>query len=721
MTLKVARWSVRHPWRAIGTWLLLVVAAVACGAAITMHTTTDADYRVGQSGVAAQQIEAAGLELPDSEFVVLSATAGGPVGPSARAAAGRIATDVRGDARVERVAAPAVSPDKKLMIVAITMKPVADGGDPDISAITRTVHDAQPRAPGVRIVQTGDTSMNDAINTRVGNDLGSAESKSLPITIVLMLIVFAALIAAGIPVLLAIASVFATMGLMGPVSLLLPMEDTVTSVILLIGMAVGVDYSLFYLKRERQERHRGANAVDAVEIAAATSGHSIVVSGIAVIVSMGGLYTLGDVTFASIATGSLVVVAFAVFGSLTVLPALLTVLGPKVDRPRIPGLWRLAARMQPGAISKRLLAPVLRRPVVALAAGLVVLGALALPAIGMKQQTSSLDSLPQDIPAVRAMQEIGHAFPGDGPTASVVLQGANPDEVQSEAKVVASRAIATGDWKSVSDPVRVSADGHTAVLTLGSKAGEGSFAAGDAVRALRAEVIPSAVSSSHVTWAVGGGVAESYDQMKHQSDGLPRVLFVVLGLTLVMMTVTFRSIVVALLTTGLNLLSVGAAFGVLTTVFQHSWAESMLHFHSTGGVISWIPIFLFAVLVGLSMDYHVFVLSRVKERYDEGLPPKLAVRQGVQETAGVVTSAAVVMVSVFALFATLSMVEMKEIGVGLSVAIALDATVVRLVLLPSALALLGKWAWWPSRRRPRADALPVRPSPYSTDQPVGTH
>lgn len=337
----------------------------------------------------------------------------------------------------------------------------------------------------------------------------------------------------------------------------------------------------------------------------------------------------------------------------------------------------------------------------------------------MKQQTSSLDSLPQDIPAVRAMQQIGHAFPGDGPTASVVLQGADRDEVQREARVVASRAIATGDWRSVSDPVRISATGHTAVLTLGSKAGEGSFAAGDAVRALRAEVIPSAVSSSQVTWAVGGGVAESYDQMKHQSDGLPKVLFVVLGLTLIMMTVTFRSIVVALLTTGLNLLSVGAAFGVLTAVFQHSWAESMLHFHSTGGVISWIPIFLFAVLVGLSMDYHVFVLSRVKERYDEGLPPKLAVRQGVQETAGVVTSAAVVMVSVFALFATLSMIEMKEIGVGLSVAIALDATVVRLVLLPSALALLGKWAWWPSRRRPRADALPVQPSAYSTRQPLG--
>ena len=719
MTLKVARWSVRHPWRAIGTWLLLVIAAVACGAAITMHTTTDADYRVGQSGVAAQQIQAAGLTPPDSEFVVLSTASGGPVGANVRDAATRIAGELRGDAHIKQVSAPAVSPDKKLMIVPITMKSVAEGDDPDISGITRVVHGAQPRAPGVRIVQTGDTSMNDAINARVGHDLGSAESKSLPITIVLMLIVFAALIAAGIPVLLAIASVFATMGLMGPVSLLLPMEDTVTSVILLIGMAVGVDYSLFYLKRERQERQRGASTADAVEIAAATSGHSIVVSGIAVIVSMGGLFAVGDVTFASIATGSLVVVAFAVFGSLTVLPALLTLLGPKVDRPRIPGLWRLGARLQPGAISKRLLAPALRRPVVALATGLVLLGALSLPAMGMKQQTSSLDSLPQDIPAVRAMQQIGQAFPGDGPTASVVLQGANTAQLQHDAKTVANKAIATGDWRAVSDPIRVSAGGHTAVLTLGSTAGEGSFAAGDAVRTLRTTVIPHALSSSDSTWAVGGGVAESYDQMKHQSDGLPKVLLVVLGLTLVMMTVTFRSIVVALLTMGLNLLSVGAAFGVLTAVFQHSWAESMLHFHSTGGVISWIPIFLFAVLVGLSMDYHVFVLSRVKERYDEGLPPKLAVRQGVQETAGVVTSAAVVMVSVFALFATLSMIEMKEIGVGLSVAIALDATVVRLVVLPAALALLGKWAWWPSRRRPRSTARPVEPAPY-TRQPVGT-
>lgn len=719
-TLRIARWSVRRPWRAVGTWMLLVIAAVACGAAISMHTTTKADYRIGQSGTAAAQIEKAGLDAPDTEFVVLSRTSGGEVGADARGTADRIAAAVRGDSHVRQVAPPTVSPDKKLMVVSITMKAVADGKDPDISAITRVVEDAQPRAPGLQIVQTGDTSMNEAINTRVGNDLGSAESKSLPITIVLMLLVFAALIAAGLPVLLAIASVFASMGLMGPLSLLMPMEDSVTSVILLIGMAVGVDYSLFYLKRERQERQRGASAADALEIAAETSGHSIVVSGIAVIVSMGGLYAVGDVTFASIATGSLVVVAFAVFGSLTVLPALLSLLGPKVDRPRIPLLWRVSSRIQPGAISKRLLGPVLRRPVGALIAGVVILGALAIPALGMKQQASSLDSLPRDIPAVRALQQIGDAFPGDGPTAAVVLQGDNASKLKQDAKIVANNAISTGHWKAVADPVSVSSDGHTAVLTLGSKAGQGSFAAGDAVRDLRSTVIPQALSSSDTKWAVGGGVAEGYDQMEHQSSGLPKVLIVVLGLTLVMMIVTFRSIVIALLTMALNLLSVGAAFGVLTVVFQRTWAESILNFHSTGGLISWIPIFLFAVLVGLSMDYHVFVLSRIKEKVDAGLPPKLAVREGVQETAGVVTSAAVVMISVFALFATLSMVEMKEIGVGLSIAIALDATIVRLVLLPSALALLGRWAWWPSRGGKGATARPVDPAPYTVREPIGT-
>ena len=719
-SLRIARWSVRHPWRAIGSWLLLVVAAVACGAAVSMHATTDADYRVGQSGVAASQLERADLRAPDTEFVVLSKAAGGSVDASVRSAADRLAATLRGDGHIQHVGTPVTAPDRAFVMVPLTMKTVAGNKDPDVSGVTRAVSDAQPRAPGVHIVQTGNTSLNKAINARVGHDLGSAETKSLPITIVLMLVVFAALIAAGIPVLLAIASVFATMGLMGPVSLLIPMEPTVTSVILLIGMAVGVDYSLFYLKRERQERLRGADTADAVEIAAATSGHSIVVSGFAVIVSMAGLYAVGDVTFSSIATGSIIVVAFAVCGSLTVLPALLTLLGSKVDRPRIPLLWRLSRRMTPGSLSGRVLGPVLRRPVAALIAGGVLLIALAIPALGMKQQTSSLDSLPRDVPAVQAMQRIGASFPGNGPTAEVVLTGSSAMELTNAAKSVERQAVSSGEWRAVKDATRVAKDGRTVVVTIASKSPEGSFAAGDAVRHLRDQGMPSALKGSPTTWAVGGGVAQSYDQMKQQSNGLPKVVALVLGLTLLMMAVTFRSVVVAVLTTVLNLLSVGAAFGVLTLVFQHSWAESMLHFHSTGGIISWIPIFLFVVLMGLSMDYHVFVLSRVKERFDAGLPAKLAVRQGVSETAGVVTSAAVVMVSVFALFATLSMVEMKEIGVGLSVAIALDATLVRLVVLPAALTLLGGGAWGRAGRRRQAPTQRVAPAPYTVPERVGT-
>ncbi|WP_212755329.1 MMPL family transporter [Flexivirga aerilata] len=699
----------RHPWRSLGVWMLLVVAAVALGAGISMKTTTDADYRTGQSGTAARWIDEAGLRAPDSEYVVVTDAAGGPVTGAARSAADALGARLARDPHVRAVAPPVVAPDRTSVLVAATMKQVADDATPDISGLEKAVTQAQERAPGLRFVQTGDTSLNTAINDRVAGDLGAAETISLPITLALMLLVFAALIAAGIPVLLAITSVFATMGLMGPISLIVPMEPTVTSMILLIGMAVGVDYSLFYLKRERQERQRGRGTIDAVEIAAATSGHSIVVSGFAVAVSMVGLYVVGDATFNSLATGALLVVVIAVFGSLTVLPALLSLLGHTVDRPRIPLLWRVSARMQPGAISRRLLGPAMRRPVVALVAGVVVLVGLAAPAVGMKLQTSSLESLPQDLPAVQAMQQISRSYPGDGPTAEVVLRGDDAAALRQRAKVVEGKAVSTGHWKRVADATRQSADGRTLVLTLGSTAAEGSFAAGDAVQQLRSDVLPRAIPDRE--WAVGGGVASSYDQMEQQSAGLPRVLVFVLGLTLVMMAVTFRSVLIALLTTALNLLSLGAAFGVITLVFQHDWAQSLLHFNSTGGIISWIPIFLFVVLMGLSMDYHVFVLSRVREHVRAGIPPRLAVRQGVQETAGVVTSAAVVMISVFALFATLSMIEMKEMGVGLSVAIALDATVVRLIVLPSALALLGRTAWWPARSTPTAEQHQVTPAP----------
>ncbi|MPZ96883.1 MAG: MMPL family transporter, partial [Propionibacteriales bacterium] len=248
------------------------------------------------------------------------------------------------------------------------------------------------------------------------------------------------------------------------------------------------------------------------------------------------------------------------------------------------------------------------------------------------------------------------------------------------------------------ESVRTSDDGRTALLTLAGAYQEGSAAAESALGDLRTEVAPAHLDGiADTEWAVGGGTAESVDYAAHQVDKLPLVIGFVLGLTLLMMGLTFRSPVIALLTTVLNLASVSAAFGVLTLVFQYSWAESLLDFTSTGFVVGWIPLFLFVVLVGLSMDYHVFVLSRIREGVRRGLTPRAAVEAGVSETAGVVTSAAAVMVSVFAVFATLSMVEMKEMGVGLSVAILVDATLIRVIMLPSMLVLLGRAAWWPAR------------------------
>lgn len=706
---RTARWSALHPWRAVAAWLLLVVVAVGLGSAVSMQTPTAADQRVGQSGVAAAMIESAGLSAPDTEYVLITGRSDETDKAAATAVAHRIAGKVSHQRVVADVDDPTWSKDGRTLMLAIELESTSDGTNPDVSGVQEAVSAVATAHPDLRIRQTGTASLGAAVDDRVGSDLGSAEFTSLPITLAIMVVVFGALIAAGIPVLLALTSVVATMGLVGPISRLIPMESTVTSMILLIGMAVGVDYSLFYLKRERQERRRGADTLDAVGIAAKTSGHSIVVSGSAVIACMAGLYAVGNVTFNSLATGAILVVAIAVAGSLTVLPALLILCGRWVDRPRVPLLWRVVDRMTPGAVSGRILRPVLRHPKVSVVAALALMIGLAVPAAGMKMQAESLDSLPRDIPQVRTMHELNRSFPGQGSGVQVVLRGADRAAEATALRHVARAAEATGDWATGPEGIEFGRAG-TGVLTLAATRAAGSDASDEALRQLRHDVIPREMKGlPRAQWAVGGGLAEDYDFAQQLSGGLPKVLLVVFGVMLLMMGFAFRSPVVSVLSILLNLVSVGATLGVVTLVFQHPWAEGILDFRSTGGLISWIPIFLFVVLMGLSMDYHVFVLSRVREHVRAGLPPKAAVGRALEETAGVVTSAAVVMVSVFSLFATLSLVAMKEIGVGLSVAILLDATVVRLVLLPAALVLLGDAAWWPGRRRVVEPLPPVEP------------
>ncbi|MBO0845455.1 MAG: MMPL family transporter [Nocardioides sp.] len=710
MPLRAARWSATHPWRAIGAWFAFVAVAVALAAFIPTKQTTDADYRIGDSGRAAAMQSAGHFANDQIENILIQARDGGP--PPAREVAqvaDQIKTDLAGVRGVTHVTPPQWNAGHEAALIEVHVKSTID----DASQIqARTAAVARAHAD-LRVREAGDISVNTAINDRVATDLHSAEGISLPITILLMLLAFGALIAAGVPVLLAITSVAATMGIAAPLSHLIHAEPTVTSMIVLIGMAVGVDYSLFYLKREREERAKGATTLEAVEIAAATSGHSIVVSGAAVIASMAGLFIVGGATFDSLASGAIVVVAVAVIGSVTVLPALLVKLGRWVDRPRLPLLWRVNRRIGQGGISRRILAPVVHRPVAALVVSVAVLAALAAPALGIKIHDANLDTLPSSIPQAQTLKAAAAEFPSQGSTAVVVARGtaAQHDQIVHDLTRLGSTAAATRWFDEPGQhAIETSPDGRTVQMTLPIPYSWSDDRSGEAVQQLRDHLMPDAFAGTHVKPAVGGDVAESLDFATHQSSRLPFVIGFVLLLTLVMMTLAFRSLVVAAISSALNLLSVGVAFGILTLVFQHGWFAGQLGFTSAGFVVDWIPLFVMVVLVGLSMDYNVFVLSRTREHATAGLPTRLAVQRGITDTAGVVTSAAAVMVSVFAIFITLSMIEMKMIGVALAASILIDATLIRLVILPAALVLLGERAWWPGRiRRPSGELVETEP------------
>lgn len=708
--VRVARWSATHPWRALGLWLAMVAGAMTLMAVVPTQSMSDDDYGLGESGRAAEMIRDADLEQAPNELVLVTAeggtldrTAAEEAYTSMRAAASSIA-------HVDAVGSPVWSEDGSAMLIPLVLEKGVDDLDGTVESLQDATADIADSHPELDIAQTGGESIGTQVDERVGEDLGSGESRSLPITFLIMIVAFGALIAAVIPVALAFSCVLTAMGLYAVVSALVPDSGSVASVILMIGMAVGVDYSLFYLKREREERRKGASTVDAIEIAAATSGRAVIVAGLAVIVAMSGLLLTRDTIFAGLAIGAMLVVSVAMVGSVTVLPALLGKLGRWVDRPRVPGLWRLNARIGRGGISKRLIGPVLARPKAALAISLGALVALSAPALGMTLHAGTIDTLPQDIPAVATFQTVQKHFPAERPSFEVVARADSDAGAASAGAALESLATRAQNDGLASDAgeVAVSEDGRTALLRLTATGAEGDDANEDAATELRESAVPDALGDiDGLTWAIGGDVAEAMDAQDAQRDALPLVVGFVLALTMLMMWVVFRNGTVALLTTGLNLLSVGAAFGVMTLVFQHTWAEGLLDFSSPGFLVDWVPLFCFVVLVGLSMDYHVFVMSRVREGMRRGLSTRLAVEYGVRETASVVTSAAAVMVSVFAVFATLSMLEMKQMGVGLSIAILVDATIVRLVLLPAALVLLDKRLGSLRRTAPTEELVPA--------------
>jgi putative drug exporter of the RND superfamily len=497
-------------------------------------------------------------------------------------------------------------------------------------------------------------------------------------------------------------------------------------VILLIGLAVGVDYSLFYLRREREERAKGAGHIDAVEIATATSGHAVVVSGVAVMISMAGMFLAGDSIFSSLAVGTITVVAVSVLGSLTVLPALLAKLGRWVDRPRVPLLWRLTAarqRRRPGSggFWSVALRPALKYPAVTLVLSAGALVALAVPAFGMTLKLTGIQDVPRSIPVMQAYDRMTKAFPSTGSEHVIVVSAPREREadVRSALDDLATRTATDPMYAHDQRPaLTVSPNGTVTMLRVGTPYVSGTVDATRSLDKLRGDLVPATVGRvPGARYAVTGEIAGTTDYSNHVKEKLPIVVGFVLALTFLVMAWTFRSLVVAATAIVLNMLSVGAAYGVLVLVFQYSWAQRLLDFRSNHGVVSWLPLFLFVVLFGLSMDYHVFVVSRIREAVARGVPNREAVAQGITRSAGVVTSAAIVMVGVFGIFGTLSALEMKQLGVGLATAILIDATLIRVVVLPSLMTLLGKANWWAPRfLRARVPAAEL--APPADDQPT---
>jgi uncharacterized membrane protein YdfJ with MMPL/SSD domain len=698
---RAGRWSAAHWKTATFGWIAFVVVAIVLGGAVGTKQLGDSDGVPGESG-RMEKILDEEFKTPAGETVLVQSNELRATSPAFEAAvddvvdrvsAIPVVTNLRSP--LERANADQVSDDGHSAIVRFDIR-----GDPEkavdkIDPVVAAVDAAKLDHSQLYIGAFGTATAEKEIDASIGQDLERAGLLSIPVTIAVLIVAFGALVAAGIPLLLALTAVGATMGLLAIPSHFWPVDENTSAVVLLIGLAVGVDYAMFYLKREREERAAGRSESAALEAAAATSGRAVLVSGLTVMTAMAGMFLTGDKSFGSFAMATIMVVAIAVLGSLTVLPALLSRLGDRVNKARIPLLHRLQ-RPGGGRGWSWILDRVLRRPVVSVVVSAGILVALALPALGMKTVVPGAEAFPKDLQAVQVYDRLQESFPGEADPAVVVVKAPSIDDPRVDAAIddLRDRALATGQ---VHKPVTVEVNDSRTVARIelpivGSGSDDASYAA---VSTLRNEVLPETVGALEGAEAgVTGSTAISKDFGSEMRGAAPLVFLFVLAFAFVLLLVSFRSVVIAVKAIVLNLLSVAAAFGVLVLVFQNEWAKGILGFDYSGGVMAWLPVFLFVILFGLSMDYHVFILSRIREAFDTGMKTEDAVAYGIKATAGVVTSAAIVMVFVFSIFGTMSLIMMKQFGVGLATAVLIDATIVRAVLLPATMKLLGEWNWY---------------------------
>jgi len=700
---RIAGWSARHRKTAVLGWFLLVIAVFAGGHMIP--STNVQSYDAGQSGQAEQTLNRLNVTFPPAESVLIQSRGGHTYAtdPELRQATQQVVTALHSlphaaagiRSPLSAGGSSLISANGRSALVTFNIPGNSSNEDQTVVPDLNAVAAIQARHPDLLIQEAGDASADRAINGLVSGDFRKAEETSVPITLVLLAVVFGALIAAGIPLLLAATSVITALSLLAIPGHWLPVGQATSEVTLLIGMAVGIDYSLFYLRREREERARGASVAEALRVAARTSGRAIVISGLTVMIALAGLFLVGAAEFTGIAFGAIAVVGVAVIGSLTFVPALLSWLGRWADRARIPFLGRRRTAAKPSRLWAALVRQVVRRPLLWGGVAAVAMLALAAPAAGMRLAYPEND-VASNVPIVATYNRIQEAFPQAPSPAQVVVTGASRSgpAVRDAITALQHRASANGP---IREPITtMSVAGGRALIVNVTLAGNGTdTASNDALVTLRDRALPATLGRvPGISYAVTGNTASSYDDTHQIDSRYPLVFAVVAALAFVLLLVAFRSVTLPLVSIGLNLLSVGAAYGLITLVFQDGRLQGLLDYTSFGAITPWVPLFLFVFLFGLSMDYHVFILSRIREIRQGGASTKDAVTRGIASSAGVVTGAAVIMMAVFSIFASLHLFELKMLGIGLPAAVLIDATVVRGILVPAAMALLGDRCWY---------------------------
>jgi RND superfamily putative drug exporter len=701
VTGRLARACASHPWRTVGAWAAALVVAVGLAATLLPgnlttegHVTNDPESLRGYDAI---DRAALGRDQRSEVVVVRSEryTVDDPrfAKPFLELARETVPFVADADIYYDTHDPTLVSADRHALLVPLDLVP--DGAD-SIDGLLPILERANER-DGFHVAISGEFTGDHDFNELSQHDLKEGELRvGLPAALIVLVLAFGALVAASLPLLLALVSIVAAIGLTGLVAAQWELSVFIVNMLTAMGLALGIDYALFIVSRFREERAGGREKIDAVAAAGATASRAVLFSGSAFVLAMVGMLLVQSTIMRSLATGAILVAITSVAAALTLLPAVLGLLGDGVNRLRVPFLGREIARESAresrfwGAVVTRVTA----RPVVSLAAAAVVLLAAASPLVGMNIGAAGIATMPDSSASKQGVLALERSFPAAGadPALVVVQGGVASPEVRAGIGRLERALRADGSFGAPRETSSPAAD--TALVTVPVAADPLADEAVDSVRRLRSQLVPAAFAGADTTVLVTGTTAENIDYFDVMSRWLPIVLVFVLALSFGLLTVAFRSLAVAGTAIVTNLLSVGAAYGLLVLVFQHGVGAGLLGFTQVDTIEAWVPLFLFAVLFGLSMDYQVFLLSRIRERYGASRDTGDAVSFGITSTARLITGAALIIVAVFAGFAMGDLVMFEQMGFGIGVALILDATVVRSVLVPAAMTLLGERNWY---------------------------